>query len=399
MIVPYNDYKAMYFPGQQGERHQAEPLQSGPAALGAAPRLGGRGDAQARQAAHLPQAHVLHRRGQLGRAWRPTSTTRAASCTAACIAPTAFAYDAQAMTIYAADQLRPDRRHVRVAGQLRPLLRHQVTASRSRRATGSRTRWQARAFADVSRCPAPRAPGTVPSTDVRSRHRRGTAGRHRPGGDMRRAIAYRRRPAACAVVWLRWRVRRSRPTPGSWQRRARPAGDAIAGRGEEAAHCRWPARANDWWPSVPRGHIVVSTDAGATWQQAQVPVSSDLTAVYFPSAKHRLGGRPRRRRARHHRRRRDAGRSSSTAATVNDLVLADMQAKLAASPESAELQALRRRGRALQGSRARTSRSSTSGSRTTRTASSSGPTACCSRPAMAARPGSRGSIAPTTRAS
>jgi photosystem II stability/assembly factor-like uncharacterized protein len=32
-----------------------------------------------------------------------------------------------------------------------------------------------------------------------------------------------------------------------------------------------------------RGHIVYSNDAGATWQQAKVPVSSDLTAVYFPS--------------------------------------------------------------------------------------------------------------------
>jgi photosystem II stability/assembly factor-like uncharacterized protein len=30
-----------------------------------------------------------------------------------------------------------------------------------------------------------------------------------------------------------------------------------------------------------RGQIVVSTDGGATWKQAQVPVSSDLTAVYF----------------------------------------------------------------------------------------------------------------------
>lgn len=30
-----------------------------------------------------------------------------------------------------------------------------------------------------------------------------------------------------------------------------------------------------------RGHIVYSTDAGATWKQAAVPVSSDLTAVFF----------------------------------------------------------------------------------------------------------------------
>ena len=30
-----------------------------------------------------------------------------------------------------------------------------------------------------------------------------------------------------------------------------------------------------------RGHIVVSADGGKTWQQSRVPVSSDLTAVYF----------------------------------------------------------------------------------------------------------------------
>ena len=89
----------------------------------------------------------------------------------------------------------------------------------------------------------------------------------------------------------------------------------------------------------PRGHIVVSTDAGANWQQAQVPVSSDLTAVYFPSA--RIGWA--------------VGHDGVVLATddggatwtkqldgraVNDIVLADVQAKLAANPESAELQAL-----------------------------------------------------------
>ncbi len=30
-----------------------------------------------------------------------------------------------------------------------------------------------------------------------------------------------------------------------------------------------------------RGHVLVSTDSGATWKQAKVPVSSDLTAVFF----------------------------------------------------------------------------------------------------------------------
>ena len=30
-----------------------------------------------------------------------------------------------------------------------------------------------------------------------------------------------------------------------------------------------------------RGHVIYSTDAGSTWKQANVPVSSDLTAVFF----------------------------------------------------------------------------------------------------------------------
>jgi photosystem II stability/assembly factor-like uncharacterized protein len=33
------------------------------------------------------------------------------------------------------------------------------------------------------------------------------------------------------------------------------------------------------------GLIVVSDDGGASWQQAEVPVSATLTAVSFPTAK------------------------------------------------------------------------------------------------------------------
>src|SRR6266581_7567932 len=33
-----------------------------------------------------------------------------------------------------------------------------------------------------------------------------------------------------------------------------------------------------------RGHIIYSDDAGKTWQQAKVPVSSDLVAVTFPTS-------------------------------------------------------------------------------------------------------------------
>jgi len=34
-----------------------------------------------------------------------------------------------------------------------------------------------------------------------------------------------------------------------------------------------------------RGHIVYSDDLGATWQQAKVPVSADLTALHFANAR------------------------------------------------------------------------------------------------------------------
>ena len=33
-----------------------------------------------------------------------------------------------------------------------------------------------------------------------------------------------------------------------------------------------------------RGHVLLSDDAGKTWQQADVPVSADLVAVSFPNA-------------------------------------------------------------------------------------------------------------------
>lgn len=89
----------------------------------------------------------------------------------------------------------------------------------------------------------------------------------------------------------------------------------------------------------PRGHVVVSTDAGVSWQQAEVPVSSDLTAVHFASD--RLGWA--------------VGHDGVVLASsdggmtwtkqldgraANDLILADITAKLAANPESTELQAL-----------------------------------------------------------
>jgi photosystem II stability/assembly factor-like uncharacterized protein len=100
------------------------------------------------------------------------------------------------------------------------------------------------------------------------------------------------------------------------------------------------ARAGDRLIAVgPRGHIVVSMDAGATWQQSQVPVSSDLTAVHFAS--------PKRGWAVGHDGVVLASTDGGTTWTkqldgraVNDLILADLETKLATDPESSELQAL-----------------------------------------------------------
>lgn len=88
-----------------------------------------------------------------------------------------------------------------------------------------------------------------------------------------------------------------------------------------------------------RGHIVFSDDRGVTWTQASVPVSADLTAVYFPSTQEGWavghgavilhtadGGRSWTRQA--------DGRSLARA-TVDDL-----KVKLAQSPEDRRLKAL-----------------------------------------------------------
>ena len=52
-----------------------------------------------------------------------------------------------------------------------------------------------------------------------------------------------------------------------------------------AAPCSGVAHAGQRLVTVgQRGHILYSDDAGQNWQQADVPVSSDLNAVHFPTA-------------------------------------------------------------------------------------------------------------------
>ena len=66
IIVPYNDLQAR-LPHEDRRRPQAAVRQPGRRPLGVAPGVGRRGDAQARQPAHLREAALLHRRGHMDR--------------------------------------------------------------------------------------------------------------------------------------------------------------------------------------------------------------------------------------------------------------------------------------------------------------------------------------------
>jgi photosystem II stability/assembly factor-like uncharacterized protein len=88
-----------------------------------------------------------------------------------------------------------------------------------------------------------------------------------------------------------------------------------------------------------RGHIVISSDGGATWKQSPVPVSSDLTAVYFVDDKqgwavghdgvilHTGDGA-------------DKWEVQLNGLTANDLLVAAMERKVAAEPSSEEAKRL-----------------------------------------------------------
>jgi photosystem II stability/assembly factor-like uncharacterized protein len=100
------------------------------------------------------------------------------------------------------------------------------------------------------------------------------------------------------------------------------------------------ARAGERLVAVgPRGHILVSTDSGQTWKQSQVPVSSDLTAVYFVNDKNGWavghdgvvlassdGG--------------DTWVKQLDGRAANDLLVKQMKARVAAEPNSKELAGL-----------------------------------------------------------
>ncbi len=100
------------------------------------------------------------------------------------------------------------------------------------------------------------------------------------------------------------------------------------------------ARAGERLVAVgPRGHILVSSDGGHNWKQAQVPVSSDLTAVYFPTDRNGWavghdgvvlatadGG--------------DTWTKQLDGRAANTLLVSSLKARVAAEPGSKELAAL-----------------------------------------------------------
>lgn len=100
------------------------------------------------------------------------------------------------------------------------------------------------------------------------------------------------------------------------------------------------ARAGERLVAVgPRGHILVSSDGGQNWKQAQVPVSSDLTAVYFPTDRNGWavghdgvvlatadGG--------------DTWTKQLDGRAANTLLVSSLKARVAAEPGSKELAAL-----------------------------------------------------------
>ena len=109
------------------------------------------------------------------------------------------------------------------------------------------------------------------------------------------------------------------------------------------------AKAGDRLVAVgQRGHIVVSTDGGTTWKQSPVPVSSDLTAVYFVDDKqgwavghdgvilHTADGG-------------DTWQLQLDGRKANALLVAAMERKVAAEPASEEREEAARRSEALPG--------------------------------------------------
>ena len=167
--------------------------------------------------------------------------------------------------------------------------------------------------------------------------------------DFRIMITCRTRTVGAALALARrWR---RRPIARRLRRSCSTRRRAIVARSRAERCCKAvaqaPAAASSRSASAATSSY--STDGGASWQQARVPVSSDLDRRVLRRRQAGLGGRPRRRRSCTAPTAATAGRCSSTAAAANDLLLAAMERKAAARADLGRREGAARRSAALRG--------------------------------------------------
>ena len=245
-------------PKRQVQGHpDAAAHQPRPPALRAAPRLGRRRHAQAGRAPHLQAAHVLRRRGQLADpAGRPVRQPRPAL---------ARLRRSRDELLRRADDLdRRSRSHTDLqAGRY-------LVIGLDNESTRARLQPQAHRGGLHSRRPAAR--GRALSVPCRPRRPARS-----PGGSPDVGLPDGPLAARSAALAAPGRVAPRVPSPGAARARLRSRIGAGRGAGDAAARCPRPGsrrtRCCSTWPSAAtrlvavgeRGHILVSSDRGATW--------------------------------------------------------------------------------------------------------------------------------------
>ena len=137
------------------------------------------------------------------------------------------------------------------------------------------------------RRPAPHQAAVRPRVDGRLAGRRRRPLKSRAA---RRTIMQRRTPAAGRWPPARRCCRSAAPAPPRRRRPAAPWRDVLDTPAQKSPLAprgllNGLARAGKRVVAVgQRGHVLLSDDAGKSWQQADVPVSADLVAVHFPDA-------------------------------------------------------------------------------------------------------------------
>ena len=253
IVVPYNDYRFVYNT-KMDDVFKPQFVNPDVGTLGASPRLGRRGDAQARRPPHLREAPLLPRRGHVDR--RRVRRVRRARQLFSCGVQLSDAVVRRSGRLRRLQRvLRPDRRHVHGA---RPRV-------------GDRRRSLHR-------------PAAREGMDGRRARRLGCSlkpfGRSRTLAPREDRMATRTFAPLLATLALL-------AAPSAWSAPYVDVLDTPAQKSSLASQriLNGVALAGNRVVVVgQRGHILYSDDRGSTWTQAIVPVSVDLVAVHFPSA-------------------------------------------------------------------------------------------------------------------